>query len=418
MKKIVLFLTFMIVSTALFAGGTENKINQSAGYVRFPAKNTECKKPDAMFYNPAGTAFLEDGLYFEVGNQFLYKEYANEINGKDYSSDVPTLLYPNFEVVWKKDKTALFTGMTVFAGGGALEYEKGNGDTIGAIDTMVGGLVAGGAIPSAAAPLVKNELMGHSLDVSSSVLGLVTGMSHQFWEDRLAVGAAVKILYGKQTREITLDNAPNLTASLLGTEKTLLDSEASGFGVGGILSVHYKPVDTIDLAVTYHTESIIDYEYTDVSGNSTVCNMMGAVEDSRFDYVIPAYLAFGIGWQATSQLYLAAGSNIYFNKAAEYDYDNAFEINFAGEYQINDMFAVSLGGFYTSIGCNSKDGGNSFSAPSLDSFTYCGGVEISAGDFTIDLGGFYVQYFEETWKNAELDKDIFEGVIGVTYKMF
>lgn len=411
MKKIVLFLTFMIVSTALFAGGTENKINQSAGYVRFPAKNTECKKPDAMFYNPAGTAFLEDGLYFEVGNQFLYKEYANEINGKDYSSDIPTLLYPNFEVVWKKDKTALFTGMTVFAGGGALEYEKGNGDTLGALDLM---LASNPALSSYA-----SLFQAHSLEVSSSVLGWVTGMSHQFWEDRLAVGAAVKILYGKQTREITLDNPlPASLASVIGAEKTLLDSEASGFGVGGILSVHYKPVDTIDLAVTYHTESIIDYEYTDVSGSSAVCNMMGAVEDSRFDYVIPAYLAFGIGWQATSQLYLAAGSNIYFNKAAEYDYDNAFEINFAGEYQINDMFAVSLGGFYTSIGCNSKDGGNSFSAPSLDSFTYCGGVEITAGDFTIDLGGFYVQYFEETWKDAELDKEIFQGVIGVTYKMF
>ena len=60
MRKTLLVLILTIVCTGLlFAGGTENKINSGAGYARFPSKATECKKPDAMFYNPAGTAFIK-----------------------------------------------------------------------------------------------------------------------------------------------------------------------------------------------------------------------------------------------------------------------------------------------------------------------------------------------------------------------
>ena len=50
----------------------------SAGYMRNPSKNTETKKADAVFYNPAGTAFMEEGLYVELGNQFLMKDYSHD----------------------------------------------------------------------------------------------------------------------------------------------------------------------------------------------------------------------------------------------------------------------------------------------------------------------------------------------------
>ena len=82
MRNLLLVLTFIIVCTGLlFAGGAENKINTGAGYARFPAKATEHTKPDAVFHNPAGTAFMKDGLYVVAGNQFLYKEFSNKLNG-------------------------------------------------------------------------------------------------------------------------------------------------------------------------------------------------------------------------------------------------------------------------------------------------------------------------------------------------
>ena len=106
-----------------------------------------------------------------------------------------------------------------------------------------------------------------------------------------------------------------------------------------------------------------------------------------------------------------------FNDLADYEFDDAWEINFAAEYRFNKMIAVSLGGFYTDIGSKKKEGGNSFYNPYLDSFTYCGGFELTFfDDLTIDVGGFYVQYFSETYQNVKLEKKIFEGAISVTYR--
>ena len=398
---IALLLVFVCVGL-LFAGGTENKINTGAGYARFPAKSTECKKPDAVFHNPAGTAFMKDGLYVEAGNQFLYKEYSNKFGGETYKTDVPTYFYPDFNLVWKKGDTALFTGLSVEYGGGEVKYDKGNAMTIGALKNLNPALAT----------------LGHSLEAYSVIMTETVGLSHVVWEDHLSVAAAVRILWGDQNIKIKLDDTPAAALQpYLGTSKTLADTEADGFGMGGVLSVHFKPIKTVDIAATYHTEAIIDYEYKKAKGAGAA--LLGANKGDHYSYVLPAYLGGGIGWQIIPQLYVAAGFEYYFNKLADYDYDDAWGINFAAEYQITKMLAVSLGGFYTNIGSNSKDEGNNFTNPVLDSFTYCGGFGLTFfDDLTIDIGAFYVQYFGETWKNVKLNKKIFEGAISATYRFF
>ena len=408
MRKTLLVLILTIVCTGLlFAGGSENKINSGAGYARFPSKATECKKPDAMFYNPAGTAFLKDGLYVAAGNQFLYKKYTNKFDGESYSTDIPTYLYPDLALVWKKDRTAIFAGFTVAAGGGELEYEKGNAYTINALKSINPALAT----------------LGHSMDIYSVLYDNIVGISHQFWDDHLSVAAAVRILYGSQNVKIKTDDP----LPVLGNNRTLMDTEANGFGTGGIFSIHYKPIETLDIALTYHTESIIDYEYKKAKVledappaiRDNLPDAFNISKGDHFSYVLPAYLGGGIGWQIIPQLYAAVGFNYYFNDLADYELDDAWEINFAAEYRFNKMLAVSLGGFYTDIGSKKQEGGNSFYNPYLDSFTYCGGFELTFfDDLTIDVGGFYVQYFSETYQDVKLEKKIFEGAISVTYRFF
>lgn len=50
----------------LFASGVENKTNMSTGYLRNPSRNSEAKRPEASYYNIAGTAFMEDGLIIQT----------------------------------------------------------------------------------------------------------------------------------------------------------------------------------------------------------------------------------------------------------------------------------------------------------------------------------------------------------------
>ena len=404
MRKTLLAITLIVVCTGLlFAGGAENKINTGAGYARFPAKATETKKTDAVFHNPAGTAFMKDGLYVEAGNQFLYKKYTNKINGETYKTDVPTLFYPDFTIVWKKDRTALFTGFTVESGGGELKYKDGNGETVPILGPLA-----------------------HSMDVYSAVYTSTTGVAHQFWDDHLSIGAGVRFLYGQQKLKVSLDNDPPAAlAPVLGTDKTLAKTETSGWGVGGVLGIHFKPIETVDIAATYHTQVIVDYKCTKAEGAKA--DVLGLAEGEHYNYALPAYLALGVGWQIIPQLYVAAEFNYFYNKLAQkaaeaplkYDYNDSWEIALAAEYQINKMIAVSLGGFYSDIGGNSKEHGNSFVNPALNCLTYCGGVGLTFfDDLTIDIGAFYAPYFEKTWKDVKLDKTIFEGAISVTYRFF
>ena len=105
---------------ALFASGVENKTNLSTGYLRNPSRNTENSRPEAAFYNIAGTAFLDEGLWVGGGNQFVFKEYANELKdevdlgdyGKIspyYSNDETTVwLYPDLNAVYKKEQVSDF----------------------------------------------------------------------------------------------------------------------------------------------------------------------------------------------------------------------------------------------------------------------------------------------------------------------
>lgn len=140
MKKIILSSIIFLSALTIFAGGVENKTNMSAGYLRNPSRNTENERPEAAFYNIAGTGFLKNGLYIEAGNQFVFKEYANELKTGDkfekagvldyYSNDETNVFfYPNFDVVYKKNRWSMFLTFGVYAGGGALSYSEGTSAT-------------------------------------------------------------------------------------------------------------------------------------------------------------------------------------------------------------------------------------------------------------------------------------------------
>ena len=79
-KSVATSLLALMTASAIFASGVENKTNLSTGYLRNPSRNTENKRPEAAFYNIAGTAFLDEGLWIGGGNQFVIKEYGNELH--------------------------------------------------------------------------------------------------------------------------------------------------------------------------------------------------------------------------------------------------------------------------------------------------------------------------------------------------
>ena len=73
MKKIVCTLAAVLFSmNAVFAGGILTNTNQSVSFLRNPARDAAIGL-DGVYSNPAGVAFLSDGLHLGFNWQYAHQ---------------------------------------------------------------------------------------------------------------------------------------------------------------------------------------------------------------------------------------------------------------------------------------------------------------------------------------------------------
>lgn len=407
MKKIILSSIISLSALTIFAGGVENKTNMSAGYLRNPSRNTENERPEAAFYNIAGTGFLKNGLYIEAGNQFVFKEYANELKTGDkfekagvldyYSNDETNVFfYPNFDVVYKKNRWSMFLTFGVYAGGGALSYSEGTSATSlmflngaknqedeatkyglaasmiktfdNAVETKFGGdekkaLAWIQANPDdktakslAQAYGVKTKY-GSNLaeyDAKKDAYGKTAHASHAMAKnhsldvtsltlggqigaaylvtDWLSLSAAYRYTYG--TQEMILKCNDQAFNTINGGNK--ISYEAKGFGQSCVFGIHAKPpvIPGLDLSVQYQSLSRIEYNVDNVKGD--IAKYYGITDDSNFRTDLPAVLNIGTGYRIFEPLYISTSFNYYFNDFASQD-------NILGETDYENSWEIAFG---------------------------------------------------------------------------
>lgn len=434
MKKIALLACIASFGFA-FAGGVDNKTNLNQGYMRNPSRNTETLRPEAVLYNIGGTAFMNDGLYFELGNQFVLKNYADKLDGQKFEDDQNVYFYPNAEVVYKKDNWAAFFGFGVFGGGGTLDYSDGTGLTSLALQSGFANklksnlplLIASGACtPQTAASYIASasaKMAAHSLEVYSVQLGEILGASYKI-NDMISVAAAGRFMHGEQNITLKCDGLQSVNG---GSSKIGYDS--NGYGFGGIFGVHIKPWNTLDVGIQYQTITKLKYKY-DVLTGAYASSFLNADEGDNFKNDLPAVLNLGVGYTFFDKLNASMSFNYYFNKQAtiespidrsEYDYDDSWEIALGADYRLNEQLSFGTGFSYGKQGAKS-DVNNVFS-PVLDNFVIGAGVEYSPVKLvTVSGSAMYCKYFSEDYKKAgytmELSKNVVMLALGVTVKPF
>ena len=428
MKKILAVGISLLCAGLTFAGGIENKTNMSTGYLRNPSRNTENKRPEAAFYNIAGTAFMKDGLYIELGNQFIVKEYKNELKamGTSYNDETFVYLYPNADIVYKHDRWAAFANFGIYAGGGKLEYTEGTAITtaiFGKKATEAGTAAAqygaaGDTVSAGKYKALATALGGaandHSFEVNSITYGWQLGGAYAL-TDFISVGAAFRLTYGTQTLKVT---SAALTTVNGGDE---ISYNSSAVGVTGVFGLHAKPIDGLDLAGQFAWRSKMNYKLSDVKGTLTPSLLAG--DEYRTD--LAPVLNVGAGYRVIDPLYVSTSFNFYFNKLADMntalgsnDYNNSFEIALGADYDIAKPVTASLGFAYGNQGVT-EDSNNVFN-PVLDSIQVGGGVEIRPiDDLTLTGGVTWVNYFKKNYADGaiELSKPLLlMFAIGATYR--
>lgn len=413
MKKIILSSIISLSALTIFAGGVENKTNMSAGYLRNPSRNTENERPEAAFYNIAGTGFLKNGLYIEAGNQFVFKEYANELKTGDkfanqekysvpdyYSNDETNVFfYPNFDVVYKKNRWSMFLTFGVYAGGGALSYSEGTSAT--SLMFLNGAKNQGdeAAKYGLAANMIKTATASFDNAVKTkfgdeeTALAWIKANPDNETAKSLAQAYGVKTKYGsslaeyeakkdayEKTANASLAMAQNhsldVTSLTLGgqigaaylvtdwlslsaayrytygTQEMILKCndqafntinggnkisyEAKGFGQSCVFGIHAKPPVIPGLDLSVQYQTLSRIEYNVDNVKGDIAKYYGITDDSNFRTDLPAVLNLGTGYRIFEPLYISTSFNYYFNDFASQD-------NILGETDYENSWEIAFG---------------------------------------------------------------------------
>ncbi len=383
MKKSLVILS-LLASANAFAGSIDYLAQQDAEYFAHPAMIGKVGVSGA-YYNPAGTAFLEDGLYVQLNSQTLFKTYEMDTKIAEklsHESDHPSAFVPSIQIVKKEGDRSYFLHAGAAAGGGAVKYKNG----ISAFE------VIGQEIENNFKPLGGNVeyLGGSTVNGSSYYINTTFGMAQKI-NPKFSVAGGLRFMYAMRelngtanyelTTKLPITNKKGeiigLTGDIPGNVRVDIDSERTGWGVGGVLGFHYQPTEKLNIGFKYETEVELNFNADgkvdttssqpafNTGKGGVVDNIDGKLEahpviaewleDDRRN--LPAMMALGVSYELTDRITLLTSGNYYFIKDANrngcYDnYDNGYEISVGVDYKLNDKWTLMAGYQYTDTGAN------------------------------------------------------------------
>ena len=153
--RLKIILTALLSTLALKAVSMDYLSNNSASYFQNPSQTGQITV-EGIFYNPAGTVFLEDGKYINANMQNSIIQESMTLNRKKLASNRYAGA-PSFNYLQKKERTSIFANASVIAGGATLKYDEGvAGIDLAAetFDNMTRGLLG--------AKVTKNQFSGQN----------------------------------------------------------------------------------------------------------------------------------------------------------------------------------------------------------------------------------------------------------------
>lgn len=115
----------------VIAGGIVTNTNHSAKYTRMQCRDATLGI-DAVYYNPAGVAMLDEGFHFSINNQTIGQGRKISSNyqyldphPKDYEASVSAPLFPGVYAAAVFGKFGVSVGFNPIGGGGGAKYEDG-----------------------------------------------------------------------------------------------------------------------------------------------------------------------------------------------------------------------------------------------------------------------------------------------------
>ena len=371
MKKIFTILLSMTMATTAFAGGLMTNSNQSAAFLRSIARGTTLDT-DAVYNNPAGTAFMTDGWHLGINNQMAYQTRStkstytlgNNLPGgfaeTEFKGDVFSPAIPSFHLTWKKNRWAVSVGMGVNGGGGTIEYDNGLASFERIVSSFPGLLTANGLTTTQ----YSRDLY---LKGSAMTLAFNAGVSFRI-TDWLSAAAQIRLGVANNSYEAHLRNMKinpahpqlNPTGAMIPATDALnaigmsqyaalvdqeLDVKQKGTSISPVLALYFQKGKW---AASAKYEFKMGIELENETAKDINLGTGGMFPDgSKVKAETPALLSLAVSRQCGS-VKVTAEWHTYFDKDAENSFSNCITGNtqeylVGAEWQISKKWLVSCG---------------------------------------------------------------------------
>ena len=413
MKRIFSTIVFASLALSTFAGGLLTNTNQHAAFVRNPMRYASLET-DAIYFNPAGTAFFKEGWALSANWQMIWqdRDVTSVLTNKSYKGEVYVPCMPTILASYKTGDWTFSGFFGIPGGGGNAQFNDG----LPAFDAMGAGLVAANGLSAKSA-----------FESTQYVFSLQLGAAYKV-SDNWSVYAGLRGNY------ISANYAGAITAvhPQAGDYAKILelDLTQTGFAFAPVIGVDYK-VGDFNFAAKYEFRAVTTVEN---KTDKFTSELLGAqLGDPNLDGKIgmlsqampalaslatlqngqtlrsdaPALLSLAGSWQATSCFKAMIGATYYFDKDAKVESllggadnninldRNTYELLAGVEYNVTKNLLLSAGVQFSDFGIT--DAYTSDLGFINDSFTTGVGAKYSINEnLDLNIGYCYANYAHDT----------------------
>lgn len=403
MKKTLIALLLLSGSLMAQAGGLLTNTNQHISFVRMMARGAS-HEIDAVYTNPAGVAWMDEGWTLSLNIQSAYQTRNVEASfpmfgtePKLYKGDAAAPVIPSLYATYRKDRWAIQGYLGIIGGGGKCSFDSG----LPMFDSkvMAGLMAQSGGTLTPDKYTINSAVKGRQYIFAGQL-----GFSYRF-NDHFSGHAGMRMNYFNGNQKGYVE------AILNGSENKLLnlrlDCDQTGWGITPIIGINYR-YKGLTLAAKYEFKTNLNIE----NDTKELEDPTGSLADFKHGVNtpsdIPAMLAVAAGYEFTPKLRATLEYHFFDDKHAEMANMPGTTIGkqkalkhgthefLAGvEYDINKTFTVSAGAQRTDYGLS--DDYQSNTSFSCDSYSVGLGAAINLSSHVkLNVGYFWTMYSDYT----------------------
>lgn len=407
MNQIKSFLAGLMLATAATAtaGGILTNTNQSVDFLRNPARDAAIGL-DGVYSNPAGVAFMPDGLHLAFNWQYAHQTRTvnttndyfaagikNDGSTKTFKGVADAPIVPSLQAAYNKGDWSFQFNFSVPGGGGKCEFANGLGSFESIIAGMANqlsqtGLVTGGydmdgymqgrqyyfGVQLGAAYKINEHLSvygglrllygdaSYKAKISNIKLAAADGSSYEFSQFLDMTKALLDQVEDgiKQYEENNLEVPATLLQQQAGLQSVQalkgfregvnLHCDQHGLGIAPVLGVDYK-IGRFNFAAKYEFKTRMKMKNkSNLGGDISIEEMQKFRDGAEIDEDSPALLTLGAQWSPIDAVRINAGYHHFYDKNVKW-YGNTQDKLGGGtneylagvEWDITDRLTVSTG---------------------------------------------------------------------------